>query len=269
MIEKNNSDDNSNASEYPDYDINADLGNLIFSLGVEFYNNRTNELAALNVRRIYADNSMSGEIAINTDMQTRMNDLEQQYEDFGVYGSKQAQYMAHKQTFYDHLAEYEFRNNLYGALMDEDTSTERMARSRLYLHEHIDRYDMDIGWHKVVSTLIDVDVTSIAGESVGKLHELIDHKQKYDRKSVMDTILAIDGGEEYIGITGDVQDISQHQTLIRAWIVAQRVAMPAIDGELESSLRGRNQEVLIDNLEETNMSDEKKAEVYEALARLL
>jgi hypothetical protein len=88
MIEKYNSDDNSNASEYPDYDINADLGNLIFTLGVEFYNNRTNELAALNVRRIYADNSMSGEIAINTDMQTRMNDLEQQYEDFGVYGSK-------------------------------------------------------------------------------------------------------------------------------------------------------------------------------------
>lgn len=269
MTEKYNSGDNSNESEYPDYDINADLGNLIFTLGVEFYNARINELAASHVRRVYVDKGMSGEIAINTDMQARMDDLEQQYKDFGVYGSKQAQYMAHKQTFYDHLAEYELRNNLYGALMNEDTSTERMARSRLYLHEHIDRYDMEIGWHKVVSSLIDVDVTSITGESVGKLHELIDHRQKYDRKSVMDTILAIDGGEEYIGITGDVQDVSQHQTLIRAWIVAQRVAMPTIRGELEAPLRSRNQEILIANLEETNMSDEKKAEVYDALARLL
>jgi hypothetical protein len=263
-------DSASNAEQPEGEGSNADLDNLLFTANAEYHNERINELTSQYVPRVYTNKELfDGEIHINTDMTTRMDELSQQYEELGLYSDQRVgEYMAQKQVFYDHLAEYDLRSGLIDVLTREDSDTEA-APSQLYLHELVDRYKMEIGWHRVVSTLIKADITTIPGEQVAIIHDIMDLRQENDRKSIMDTILAVDGGEEYTNVTGQMQDISQHEVLVRAWAIAVKSTLPNTQGELDQVFRRANREVLVANLDATNMSEEKKAEAYDILSWLL
>jgi len=267
MTEMNNDGFDSESTQMPDN--MADLDHLFFASALEYHKERIQEVSSKYVEHIYVDDTIyQGELTLNEDMQRRTNELEQIYAETSEYSDAELGcYMAQKQVFHDHLNEHDFRSALLSATSQRGSRYD--AARRLYLHEYIARRNMDIGWNKAVSELLPVDITQMPTEDVIAVHEMMDETIFPDRNDIMDTILEIDGSEDFMRITGEISGDDQHRTQIYAWAVAAMMNMPNEQGELGQEFRKQNIQNLMIGLDSTTMSDMKKAQIYDTLSWLL
>lgn len=247
-----------------------EFDDLLFASNATHQNERITLVARQYVEHSYTgDEFTTGEVVLNKDLEDRIDELQAVYASGGFYDDLGAYYIAQKQAFSEQLAEKDMRFILLETLCTKDASPEKMAARQEYLYAYISQYKIDPSWNSVVSELVDADESRLSINDAVSIGNLVRRSRQTSRQRIMDTILNEAGGEEYLMITGSLQDFSQIETATNAWSAAAVMHLPDAFNGLDEEYREHNRAILTASLDRTEMTDEQKSVTTTELSWLL